>query len=63
MEFPPDAEIRDELTRLVQLERECCPFLDLNIEENGDQGVVLTAGAPPEAEPILQDLLKPPGSR
>jgi hypothetical protein len=57
VEFRPDPEILDELTRLVALERECCPFLEFQIEESGS-ALVLTASSPPEAEPILQDLLR-----
>jgi hypothetical protein len=59
VEFTPDAEVHAELTRLVELERECCPFLDLQIEQSAD-ALVLRASGPPEAQQILQDLLSPP---
>jgi len=48
--------VRDALGRLVQLERECCPFLELTVED-ADDLVALTVTAPPEAQPILAELL------
>jgi hypothetical protein len=48
--------VRAELDRLVEAERECCPFLDFVVDEN-DAGVTLTVTAPPQAEPIVQGLL------
>jgi hypothetical protein len=56
VEFPPDPYLRAELVRLVELERECCPFFDLQIEHRG-RALVLKASAPPEAEPLLRELL------
>lgn len=48
--------IADELGRLVAAESECCPFLDLSLEQRG--GVVeLTIKGPPEARLTVQDLV------
>jgi hypothetical protein len=59
VEFRPDGDVRDRLTRLVELERECCPFLELTIDETGDGRLALTATGPPDAEPIVRELLAP----
>lgn len=56
IELHSDESVRSELARLVQLERVCCPFLDFAIEES-DGKLILTVAAPPEAEPLVQDLL------
>jgi MerR family transcriptional regulator, copper efflux regulator len=48
--------VRDALGRLVELERECCPFLALTVEDDGEL-VALTVTAPPEAQPIVAELL------
>lgn len=48
--------VQDALSRLVELERECCPFLELTVE-HADDLVVLTVTAPPEAQPIVAQLL------
>jgi hypothetical protein len=52
----PVAGVRSELERLVEAERACCPFLELALEET-TAGLVLTVTAPPDAEPIVQELL------
>ena len=50
-------DVRSELIRLVELERECCPFLELVVEESAAGGLVLTATAPPDAEALVDELL------
>jgi hypothetical protein len=51
-----DAAIADELAELVAAEGECCPFLALSVRRSGDE-LVLDASAPPDARPILEELL------
>ena len=48
--------VRDAVGRLVELERQCCPFLELTVEDAGEL-VALTVTAPPEAQPIVAELL------
>ena len=43
---------RAELERLVELERDCCAFLDFAVEPDGSE-VVLRVSGPPEAAPTL----------
>ncbi len=56
VEFRNGEGVRAALDRLVELERECCPFLELTVED-GDELVALTVTAPPEAQPIVAELL------
>lgn len=44
--------VREELEKLVQLERECCPFLDMGVRE-ADSEVVLEVSGPAEAAEII----------
>ena len=48
--------VRDALARLAELERECCPFLELTVEPL-DGLIALTVTAPPDAQPIVAELL------
>lgn len=52
-----DDAVRAELERLVDAERTCCPFLELTVRASAEDGLVLTATAPPDAEPVVQALL------
>jgi hypothetical protein len=56
VELRPDDHIRAELERLVELERACCPFLELRIDDEGDE-LALTVAGPPEAAPLVSELL------
>jgi hypothetical protein len=56
VELRSDDDIRAELTRLVELERECCPFLEMTIDDERGE-LVLTVTGPPEAGPIVEQLL------
>jgi hypothetical protein len=56
VEFRPDVEVQAELARLVELERACCPFLELTIDDEGG-ALGLTVTGPPEAAPIVEGLL------
>jgi hypothetical protein len=54
--FRDSQETQDELQRLVEAERTCCPFLTL--ETTARRGELLLAiAAPPEAKPIVDDLV------
>ena len=54
--FEPTSEVLTQLVRLVDLERQCCPFLTFKIIiESGNQPIRLEITGPPEAEPIIAD--------
>jgi hypothetical protein len=55
--FAEDAGIRARLEDIVAAEAACCPFLDLELGE-APEGIALTIGAPPEAAPIVADLVR-----
>jgi hypothetical protein len=46
--FSTDATLERELAELVGAERECCPFLDFDLREDGGH-LTLTVEGPPEA--------------
>jgi hypothetical protein len=48
---------RSDLRTIVDAEAECCPFLSLRVDET-DEELVLTAAAPPEAAPVVADLVR-----
>ena len=54
--FADDAPIRAQLEDIVAAEAACCPFLDLQIGQS-PEGITLTIAAPPEAAPIVRDLV------
>ena len=54
--FDDDASIRARLEEIVAAEAACCPFLDLQIGQS-PEGITLTIAAPPEAAPIVRDLV------
>jgi hypothetical protein len=60
VERRPESNIRAELARLVELERECCPFLELTIEETKEGALALSVTAPTDAEGIVKELLAQP---
>ena len=53
-EFPNHAEISEQLSTLVALERQCCSFLTFNIID-GATTVRLEVTGPPEAAGLIQD--------
>ena len=54
LRFRPAAA--DDVRELVRAERECCPFLDFRVEDAAETiGLIVTG--PPEAQPVLDDLL------
>jgi hypothetical protein len=53
-EFSNRAEISEQLSSLVALERQCCPFLTFNIID-GPTAVRLEVTGPPEAAGVIED--------
>jgi len=54
LRFQPAA--REELAAIVAAEAECCGFLSMELDVEPD-GVLLTVAGPPEAEPVVRDLV------
>jgi hypothetical protein len=48
--------VRQQLMSLVGAEEACCPFLPLSIDANDDE-LALTITAPPDALPIVRNLV------
>jgi hypothetical protein len=58
--FSPNSEVLFQLSRLVDLERQCCRFLTFKIVvEVGEQPIRLEVTGPPEARPVIEDLFGP----
>ena len=55
LRFRPEA--RQPLEALIAAESRCCPFLAFELEQRPDE-VRLTVEAPPDAEPVLDDLVE-----
>jgi hypothetical protein len=54
--FEPVSEVLAQLVRLVDLERQCCPFLTFRIiVEAGHQPIALEITGPPEAKSVIAD--------
>jgi hypothetical protein len=54
--FEPTSEVLAQLTRLVDLERQCCPFLTFGIIiEAGNLPIRLEITGPPEAKAVIAD--------
>jgi hypothetical protein len=53
--FRRDPGTRTELEAVIAAERRCCPFLDLTLDDAGEQ-LVLTIDAGPDGEPIAAQL-------
>jgi hypothetical protein len=54
LRFRPEAV--DDLRELVRAESECCPFLSFERRDR-EGGLLLTVAGPPEAGPVLDDML------
>ena len=53
----PRSNVLAQLAHLVDLERQCCPFLTFKIiVEAGDQPFTLEITGPPEAKPAIANL-------
>jgi hypothetical protein len=54
--FEPTSEVLAHLSRLVDLERQCCPFLTFRIVvEAGNQPICLEVTGSPEAKTVIAD--------
>jgi hypothetical protein len=54
--FGPASEVLAQLARLVDLERQCCPFLTFRIIiEAGNRPICLEITGPPEAKALIAD--------
>jgi len=54
--FAPTSEVLAQIVGLVDLERQCCPFLTFTIIVAADnQAICLEVTGPPEAKPIIAD--------
>jgi hypothetical protein len=55
--FPPSSEVLTRLTQLVDLERQCCPFLTFRIVvEAGDSPIRLEVTGTAAAKKVIADL-------
>ena len=52
LELRDSPGLSDRLMRVVELERACCPFLDLDVARDGER-VVLRIDGPPEAGAVI----------
>jgi len=56
--FEPTSEVLAQLGRIVDLERQCCPFLTYKIiVEAGNLPICLEVTGPPEAKVVIADFL------
>lgn len=55
LRFRSDPETRRGLREIVAAEAECCPFLDLELSEGGEE-IVLTISAPPDGRLVADEL-------
>ncbi len=53
--FRPDPGTRDRLEAIVAAEAACCPFLEIELVEQGDE-LLLTLAAPSEGEAVAEAL-------
>jgi hypothetical protein len=54
--FNPTSDVLAQLARLVNLERQCCPFLTFRITvDAGQQPLRLDITGPPEAKALIAD--------
>jgi hypothetical protein len=57
LRFRRDSETRSLLTRLVEAERDCCPFLDLELTPPGSD-LALSIRGPKGAEQVIEGLIR-----
>lgn len=55
LRFLSDAQTRHRLEAIVAAEAQCCSFLDLSLDEQGEE-LVLSIGAPEDGQPIADEL-------
>ncbi|MGH2984383.1 MAG: hypothetical protein ACRDK5_09040 [Solirubrobacterales bacterium] len=52
----PDGDTEARLEQILAAERECCPFLDLSLGEDGS-GLTLRIEGPTGAEPVIAEIV------
>lgn len=55
LRFRGDSGTRQRLEAVLAAERQCCPFLELNLAHEGEH-LVLSIAAPAEAAPVAAEL-------
>lgn len=53
LRFHASQETRQRLETIVEAESQCCPFLDLSLEER-DESLTLSISSPPDAQPVAE---------
>jgi hypothetical protein len=56
LRFRHGGEAGERLAAIVAAEARCCAFLDMTLSDTGD-ALALTISAPPDAAPVLDDLV------
>jgi hypothetical protein len=54
--FQPGGDTESQLKRIVAAERECCPFLDLSVAEDGSN-LTLSIDGREGAEPVIAEIV------
>ena len=57
LSFRGSAEVHEKLVAIVRAESKCCPFLVLEVIESQER-LALAVTAPPDALPIVRDLVR-----
>jgi hypothetical protein len=57
VDFRGDMETKSRLERIVDAERECCPFLELALSDHGSK-LAVSIGGPEGAEPVIQEIVR-----
>ncbi|HUC01100.1 MAG TPA: hypothetical protein VMS11_14865 [Solirubrobacterales bacterium] len=55
LRFRPDSATRSRLEEIVATEAQCCPFLDLALEERGEE-LILSIAAPEGGQVVADEL-------
>jgi hypothetical protein len=55
--FEPSSDVVTHLNRLLDLERQCCPFLSFKMVAGAGQPIRLEVTGPPEAKTLIANLL------
>ena len=59
--FEPEGDVLARITRLVDLERQCCQFLTFRIVVEPRSPIALEITGPPESIPLIAELFGMPG--
>lgn len=53
--FRDTEKVRDQLTAIIRAESECCPFLELEMESQGEE-LLLRVSGPQHAIPLIREV-------